>query len=78
MPSSASSPSTTHLVLVAEDEPSMLELVSSHLKSHKDPKLDILEASDGEEAWAIAREQLEGVARQALAYRPAARVAAAH
>ncbi len=58
MSSSASSPSTTHLVLVAEDEPSMLELVSNHLKSHKDPKLDILEASDGEEAWAIARERL--------------------
>jgi hypothetical protein len=32
----------------------------------------------GDSAWAIAREQLEGVARQALAYRPAARVAAAH
>jgi CheY-like chemotaxis protein len=36
----------------------MLELVSRHLKSQRDPKLDILEASDGEEAWAIARERL--------------------
>ena len=58
MPSIASTSPTTHLVLVADDEPSMLELVSSHLKLHKDPKLDILEASDGEEAWAIARERL--------------------
>ena len=32
----------------------------------------------GESAWAIARDQLEGVARQALAYRPATHVAAAH
>ncbi len=56
--STPSSSSTTHLVLVADDEPSMLELVSGHLKSHTAPKLDILEASDGEEAWALARERL--------------------
>jgi DNA-binding response OmpR family regulator len=54
----SSSPQTTHLVLVADDEPSMLELVSRHLQSHSDPKLDVLEASDGEEAWQIARERL--------------------
>jgi DNA-binding response OmpR family regulator len=45
-------------VLVADDEPSMLELVSRHLKSHDNPKLDILEASDGEQAWLLARERL--------------------
>jgi DNA-binding response OmpR family regulator len=45
-------------VLVADDEPSMLELVASHLKSHENPKLDVLEASDGEEAWLLARERL--------------------
>jgi len=32
----------------------------------------------GEPAWATARGQLEDVARQALAYHPAPRVAAAH
>src|SRR5580658_3701962 len=57
-PSASSSSSTTHLVLVADDEPSMLELVSNHLKQHTNPTLDILEASDGEEAWRIARERL--------------------
>src|ERR1700689_1427714 len=57
MPPSTSS-STTHLVLVADDEPSMLELVSNHLKQHTNPRLDVLEASDGEEAWRIARERL--------------------
>jgi len=48
----------THLVLVADDEPSMLELVARHLSSHDNPRLDILEASDGEEAWKLARERL--------------------
>jgi len=51
-------PTTTHLVLVADDEPSMLELVARHLKSSDDPKLDVLEASDGEQAWQLARERL--------------------
>jgi DNA-binding response OmpR family regulator len=36
----------------------MLELVARHLKSHDNPKLDILEASDGEQAWRIAQERL--------------------
>jgi DNA-binding response OmpR family regulator len=48
----------THLVLVADDEPSMLELVARHLKSHDNPKLEILEASDGEQAWRLAQERL--------------------
>jgi DNA-binding response OmpR family regulator len=46
------------LVLVADDEPSMLELVARHLKTLDNPKLDVLEASDGEQAWALAREHL--------------------
>jgi DNA-binding response OmpR family regulator len=50
--------STTPLVLVADDEPTMLELVARHLKSMEDPKLDVIEASDGEQAWRLAREHL--------------------
>jgi CheY-like chemotaxis protein len=50
--------STTPLVLVADDEPTMLELVARHLKSMHDPKLDVIEASDGEQAWRLAREHL--------------------
>jgi DNA-binding response OmpR family regulator len=46
------------LVLVADDEPQMLELVARHLKSLADPKLEVIEASDGDEAWRMAREQL--------------------
>src|SRR5580700_1819228 len=51
-------PSSNPVVLVADDEPSMLELVAQHLKTLDNPRLDILEASDGEEAWQIARERL--------------------
>jgi DNA-binding response OmpR family regulator len=51
-------PSTTPLVLVADDEPTMLELVARHLKTMSDPKLDVIEASDGEQAWRLAREHL--------------------
>jgi DNA-binding response OmpR family regulator len=46
------------LVLVADDEPSMLELVARHLKTMHDPKLEVIEASDGETAWRLAREHL--------------------
>ena len=46
------------LVLVADDEPSMLELVAKHLKMMSDPKLDVIQASDGEDAWRLAREHL--------------------
>jgi DNA-binding response OmpR family regulator len=46
------------LVLVAEDEPQMLELVTRHLKSLADPRLEVLEASDGDEAWRLAQEHL--------------------
>ena len=46
------------LVLVADDEPSMLELVAKHLKMMSDPKLEVIQASDGEDAWRLAREHL--------------------
>ena len=46
------------LVLVADDEPSMLELVARHLRTMKNPKLEVIQASDGEEAWRLAREHL--------------------
>ncbi len=46
------------LVLVADDEPSMLELVARHLRTMADPKLEVIQASDGEEAWRLAREHL--------------------
>src|SRR6266567_1265021 len=46
------------VVLVAEDEPTMLELVVRHLKTMDDPKLEVLEAPDGDEAWRLAQEVL--------------------
>jgi DNA-binding response OmpR family regulator len=45
------------MVLVADDEPQMLELVTRHLRSIN-PKLEVIEASDGDEAWRLARERL--------------------
>ena len=45
------------VVLVADDEPTMLELVSRHLRSIE-PKLEVIEASDGDEAWKLALERL--------------------
>ncbi|MDP9150750.1 MAG: response regulator [Myxococcota bacterium] len=46
------------VVLVADDEPTMLELVARHLRSISQPKLEVIEASDGDEAWKIARDRL--------------------
>jgi DNA-binding response OmpR family regulator len=46
------------VVLVADDEPTMLELVSRHLRAIDQPKLEVIEASDGDEAWRLARERL--------------------
>lgn len=46
------------VVLVADDEPTMLELVSRHLRAINQPKLEVIEASDGDEAWRLAREKL--------------------
>jgi DNA-binding response OmpR family regulator len=51
-------PTSNPVVLVADDEPSMLELVAQHLKTLDDPRLVVLEASDGEQAWKLAREHL--------------------
>ncbi|WP_394844987.1 response regulator [Pendulispora brunnea] len=48
----------TPLVLVADDEPSMLELVARHLRTMKDPSIEVIEASDGEQAWSLAQEHL--------------------
>jgi len=36
----------------------MLELVTRHLRSIEQPKLEVIEASDGDEAWRLARERL--------------------
>jgi DNA-binding response OmpR family regulator len=46
------------VVLVADDEPTMLELVARHLRAIDTPKLEVIEASDGDEAWRLARERL--------------------
>jgi DNA-binding response OmpR family regulator len=46
------------VVLVADDEPTMLELVTRHLRSIEQPKLEVIQASDGDEAWRLARERL--------------------
>ncbi len=51
-------PTSAPLVLVADDEPSMLELVARHLRTMSNPKLEVIQASDGEEAWRLAREHL--------------------
>jgi DNA-binding response OmpR family regulator len=50
--------SSPPLVLVADDEPSMLELVARHLRTMNHPKLEVIQASDGEEAWRLAQEHL--------------------
>src|SRR5580693_10121355 len=36
----------------------MLELVARHLRTIEQPKLEVIEASDGDEAWQLARERL--------------------
>src|SRR5689334_6799426 len=51
-------PSAPPVVLIADDEPQMLELVARHLKSLEQPRLEIIEASDGDEAWRLAKERL--------------------
>ena len=43
----------TPVVLVADDEPSMLALVAQHIKTMG---YRVLEASDGEQAWSLAQE----------------------
>jgi DNA-binding response OmpR family regulator len=46
------------LVLVADDEPTMREMVAHHLRTLTSPQLDVIEAGDGEEALRMARERL--------------------
>jgi DNA-binding response OmpR family regulator len=46
------------VVLVADDEPTMLELVARHLRSIEEPRMEVIEASDGDEAWRLAQERL--------------------
>src|SRR5580693_6639746 len=36
----------------------MLELVARHLRTIEQPRLEVIEASDGDEAWKLARERL--------------------
>ena len=36
----------------------MLELVARHLRSIEQPKFEVNEASDGDEAWQLARDRL--------------------
>jgi len=36
----------------------MLELVARHLRSIERPKMEVIEASDGDEAWRLARDRL--------------------
>ena len=49
------------VVLVADDEPTMLELVVRHLRSIQEPTLEVIDANDGDEAWRLARERLPDV-----------------
>jgi DNA-binding response OmpR family regulator len=51
-------PEDNLLVLVADDEASMLELVAGHLRELRDPTLDVIVAEDGEQALAMARARL--------------------
>ena len=51
-------PEENLLVLVADDEPSMLELVADHLRALESPKMDVIVAEDGEQALSLARERL--------------------
>jgi DNA-binding response OmpR family regulator len=46
------------LVLVADDEPAMREMVADHLRQIRSPKLDVIVAENGEQALEIARDRL--------------------
>jgi len=46
------------VAVVAEDEPSMLELVIQHLKAFESPRLEVIGASDGAQAWELAQTHL--------------------
>jgi DNA-binding response OmpR family regulator len=51
-------PPSKPLVLVADDEPAMNELVARNLRAMTNPKLDVVQANDGAEAWRLARQHL--------------------
>ncbi len=51
-------PDENLLVLVADDEPSMREMVADHLRQIASPKLDVIVAENGEQALSIARARL--------------------
>jgi CheY-like chemotaxis protein len=46
------------LVLVADDEPAMNDLVAGYLRAMAKPKFDVIQAHDGGEAWKLARMHL--------------------
>jgi len=46
------------LVLVADDEPTMREMVAHHLRTLTSPQLEVIVAADGAEALRLAREHL--------------------
>lgn len=52
------SSSAPPLVLVAEDDDDMRGLVARHLQQIVHPKLDIIQAEDGDVAWRLAQEHL--------------------
>ena len=51
-------PDENLLVLVADDEPSMREMVADHLRQIETPRLDVIVAENGEQALSMARERL--------------------
>ena len=46
------------LVVVADDEPAMLEVLTQHLKALRSPRFDVHPAEDGEQAWEEIRKVL--------------------
>ncbi len=51
-------PQENLLVLVADDEPSMREMVADHLRQLPDPPLEVIVAENGEQALSLARARL--------------------
>ncbi len=51
-------PQENLLVLVADDEPSMREMVADHLRQLPDPTLEVIVAENGEQALSLARARL--------------------
>lgn len=51
-------PTAPFLVLVADDDSSVVELVARHLRSSANPAFDVIEATDGKQALRMAREQM--------------------